>query len=266
MKTLAKRLAKRPLTRILRSLGYKLTPLRPQWPQDFTRADIELCREVGPHTMTSPEATYTMTSPEAIIVLAHAVRHVVANEIPGAFVECGVWKGGSMMAVARTLLNLGRDDRALYLFDTFEGMSEPTRDDVRWTGEPASDLLAHEMKDERSCIWAWAPLLAVQQAVHSVGYPPENIHFVEGKVEETIPREAPEQIALLRLDTDWYESTRHELTHLYPRLAVGGVLIIDDYGWWRGARKATDEYFQAHPPAPLLVRIDDAGRRIAVKL
>jgi hypothetical protein len=84
----------------------------------------------------------------------------------------------------------------------------------------------------------------------SIHYPASRIHFVKGKVEETIPDRAPEGIALLKLDTDWYESTKHELSHLYPRLTVGGVLIIDDYSWWRGAGEATDEYFREHGPAP----------------
>ena len=93
----------------------------------------------------------------------------------------------------------------------------------------------------------------------SLGSGPERIHFVEGKVEDTIPAHAPERIALLRLDTDWYESTRHELEHLYPRLSRGGVLIIDDYGHWQGARQAVDEYFgDAH--AALLNRIDYTAR------
>ena len=81
-----------------------------------------------------------------------------------------------------------------------------------------------------------------------------------GKVEQTIPAAAPPSIALLRLDTDWYESTRHELEYLFPRLAIGGVLIIDDYGWWAGARRAVDEYFGAHSAPILLNIIDDTGR------
>jgi hypothetical protein len=86
-----------------------------------------------------------------------------------------------------------------------------------------------------------------------------------GKVEDTIPADIPEKIALLRLDTDWYESTKHELIHLFPRLQKGGVLIIDDYGFWKGARKAVDEYFAENNIQILLNRIDDTGR-MAIKL
>jgi O-methyltransferase len=247
---------KRGVRRALGSLGVEVTRVRPPWPRDFQQAEIDLYREVAP---------YTMTTPEAIYALAEGVRYVVSTQIPGAIVECGVWRGGSMMAVARMLLDLGQTDIDLYLFDTFEGMPEPTEKDVCWTGSTAEVLLAREPKEEESLLRARAPIDHVHHAVHSVPYPASKIHFVKGKVEDTIPGQAPSQIALLRLDTDWYESTKHELVHLYPRLAVGGVLILDDYGWWRGAGQATDEYFRENGPAPLLVRIDDSGCRLAVK-
>jgi hypothetical protein len=242
--------------RVLNDLGYEITRTESPspWPPDFQQPEIGLYKEVAPYTMTSPEAVYA---------LAQAVRYVVSSQVPGAIVECGVWKGGSMMAVARTLLDLDQTDIDLYLFDTFEGMTEPTEKDIMWTGETAEALLAREPKE--SALRALAPLDHVQQVMHSVPYPPSKIHFVKGKVEDTVPKQAPDKIALLRLDTDWYESTRHELVHLYPRLAPGGVLLLDDYGWWRGAGLATDEYFRDNGPAPLLVRIDDEGRRVAVK-
>jgi O-methyltransferase len=249
-------LLKRRAGHFLGGRGYEITRIGADssWPPDFQQRDIDLCKEVAPYTMTPPEAVYA---------LASAVRHICANEVPGAIVECGVWKGGSMLAVARTLLELERNDVHLYLFDTFEGMSEPTDKDVMWTGQRADELLARESVDSK--LWARAPLDQVRDLMHSSRYPQSRIHFVKGKVEETIPAQAPEQIALLRLDTDWYESTKHELVHLYPRLAPGGVLILDDYGWWRGAGRATDEYFHENGPPPLLVRIDHEGRRVAVK-
>ena len=104
----------------------------------------------------------------------------------------------------------------------------------------------------------------VRETVLGSGYPESRVHLVAGPVEETIPGEAPSSIALMRLDTDWYESTKHELHHLYPRLQAAGVLLIDDYGHWEGARRAVDEYFADNPPRPLLGRIDYTGR-VAVK-
>jgi O-methyltransferase len=249
-------LLKRRAKQFVHSLGYEVrrADSSSQWPLDFQQRDIDLYEEVSP---------YTLTPPPAVAALADAVRYVCANEVPGAIVECGVWRGGSMRAVARTLLDAGETDTDLYLFDTFEGMSEPTDEDVMWTGERADAVLARESRD--SNFWARASLDQVREVMFALPYPMSRIHFVEGKVEDTIPDQAPDEIALLRLDTDWYESTKHELLHLYPRLVPGGVLILDDYGWWRGAGRATDEYFQEHGPAPLLVRIDPEGRRVAVK-
>ncbi len=222
-------------------------------PLDFEDADIELWNRVAPYTMTTPSRVYA---------LVRAVEYVARRPVPGALVECGVWRGGSMMAVALTLLELGVTDRDLYLFDTFSGMTEPENEDVKLTGERAADLLAQEGQD--SHVWAIATLDEVREAMLGVGYPEERIHFVQGPVEETLPEHAPAEIALLRLDTDWYASTRHELVHLYPRLVQGGVLVLDDYGYWQGARQAVDEYVAENGLALLLNRVDNNGR-VALK-
>jgi hypothetical protein len=207
---------------------------------------------------------FTMTSPERIVAVCKAVEYVVTNRIPGDFVECGVWRGGSSMAAALALSRFEARDVGLHLYDTFEGMSAPGEHDLQaQSGRSAADLLARAEKDER--IWCVASLEDVQRNLASTAYPAGRITYVQGKVEETIPGHVPDQISILRLDTDWYDSTAHELAHLYPRLAVGGVLIIDDYGYWAGARKAVDDYFAANRPAPLLNRIDGTGR-IAVKV
>jgi cephalosporin hydroxylase len=204
---------------------------------------------------------FTMTSPERILALREAVRHIVRHKVPGAIVECGVWKGGSMMATARTLLALGQK-RNLFLFDTFCGMTTPEAIDRDLAGHPAADLL--NAPSPSALIRAASPLDEVQQNMASTGYDPALVKYVVGPVEETVPAQAPDQIALLRLDTDWYASTAHELQHLYPRLAAGGILIIDDYGHWQGARRAVDE-FLAETRTPLFLhRIDYTGR-IGVK-
>ncbi|HEY8377853.1 MAG TPA: TylF/MycF/NovP-related O-methyltransferase [Nannocystis sp.] len=202
---------------------------------------------------------YTMTSTERMYALYQAARYVVRAKIPGDFVECGVWKGGSAMVAALTFLELGDTSRHLYLYDTFEGMTEPSARDVSIRGHnPLRDWQRIRGSDDR--IYCRNTLADSTQSVGSTGYPPERVHFVKGKVEETIPGTIPEQIAILRLDTDWYASTHHELVHLYPRLVRGGVLIIDDYGHWRGAREAVDDYFAAQGITPLLQRIDYTGR------
>ena len=165
---------------------------------------------------------WTMTSYFRIFALVVAVRYVVDRDVPGDMVECGVWRGGSMQAVARTLLGRGVSDRDLHLFDTFEGMPEPTDEDRRVGGPPARELLESSPQTARS-IWAIADLPDVQAGMSRTGYPADRIHYHAGLVQDTIPAQAPEQIALLRLDTDWYESTRHELAHLYDRVPSGGV-------------------------------------------
>jgi hypothetical protein len=221
----------------------------PPLPTDFSESDKALCEFVRP---------FTMTGPERVIYLARAVEYVIRNGIPGAFVECGVWRGGSMMCVAHTLLRLGVSDRNLFLFDTFEGMPPPEHVDRLYDGTPAINVLAVSEKD--SLYWAYAGLEEVKRNMRRTRYPAERIHYVRGRVEDTIPGQAPDTIALLRLDTDWYSSTHHELVHLYPRLHVNGVAVIDDYGWWRGSQKAVDEYFTTLKCPPLLHRIDETAR------
>ncbi len=239
----------------LSAFGYKLVRK-----QAATNEARNLPVELDQHDRANIVAAqpYTMTSPERLAALVLAIRHIVRNQISGSIVECGVWKGGSMVAAARTLAHLDDRTRELYLFDTFEGMPPPTEHDRSLDGRSAAEQLASDRPD--GVIRAIAHLDVVKAAMATTGYDPARIHYLKGKVEETIPGAAPDRIALLRLDTDWYESTRHELMHLYPRLVPGGVLIIDDFGHWQGARRAVDEYFGGMCPAPLLNVIDYTGR------
>ncbi|MFP5578411.1 MAG: TylF/MycF/NovP-related O-methyltransferase [Acidimicrobiia bacterium] len=209
---------------------------------------------------------FTMASDERLLATIDAVRHVVGRGVPGALVECGVWRGGSVLAMVRTLQELGVDDRDVWCFDTFTGMTAPGDADVSRYSPPATETWADaSARGERP----WGGYFdagvfgrdQVAELLAGTGYPVERIHLVAGPVEDTIPADAPDDIALLRLDTDWYESTRHELEHLYPRLRSGGVLIVDDYGHWEGAARATDEYFASgEVPRPLLARTDYTGR------
>ena len=163
-----------------------------------------------------------------------------------------------MMAAALALLARGDTTRQLYLYDTYEGMSAPTDKDISHDGVSAAAQLRQEPRGVG--VWCYAGLEDVRKNLCSTGYPKDKIHFIKGKVEQTIPRTLPSGLALLRLDTDWYESTKHALQHLFPVLQTRGVLILDDYGHWLGARKAVDEYFQAPKSKPYLHRIDCTGR------
>jgi hypothetical protein len=225
----------------------------PPLPADYDPELVDTIRRVRRHTMTSHLRQ---------AALRDAVEHVESNRVPGAIVECGVWRGGSMMAVAITLMRRSATRRDLYLFDTFAGMTEPTEADVdsAYDGYAVASRWRRGATPDGGSNWGRASVDEVRRNMESTGYPAERIHYVQGPVEETIPASAPDSIAVLRLDTDWYASTRHELEHLYPRLSVAGVLIVDDYGHYAGARRAVDEYFTEHGNRPFLHRVDYTGR------
>lgn len=203
-----------------------------------------------------------MTSPERLFALCEAVRHILRAAVPGDIVECGTWKGGSMMAAAKTLLSMGQK-RNLVLFDTFQGMPAPESIDRDFAGRAAAELM--KSPSTAAALSCRSALDEVQCNMRSTNYDQQLVHYVSGLVEDTLPEQAPSQISLLRLDTDWYSSTKHELEHLFPRLAIGGILIIDDYGHWQGARRAVDEFLAATGHPLFLQRIDYTGR-IGVKL
>ena len=227
-----------------------------QYPSDFTQEEIEIIESVK---------DYTLTSARRIKTLINSVHYIVDNKIEGSIVECGVWKGGSIMAVAKTLMSLNNFDRDLYLFDTFEGMTDPTDFDISVRNEKAFEVMQKAKVKGDELTLSIVSLDQVKKAVFSTGYTKEKFHFIKGKVEDTLQKQAPQKISLLRLDTDWYESTKNELIYLFPRLAKGGVLIIDDYGYWTGSKKAVDEYFNEKNIPFLINRIDSSGR-IGVKI
>jgi O-methyltransferase len=203
---------------------------------------------------------------DAAYALWQAVEYVVRCDVPGDFVECGVFRGGSTGLAAAAFAHFGGRPRQLYLYDTYEGMTAPTARDVDFAGRTPQE---HLKTWGASTIGQMAnsPIEQVRANVLQSGLPAERFVFVKGRVEETIPGTVPPgPIAILRLDTDWYESTRHELVHLFPRLASGGVLIVDDYGFWKGSRDACDEYFKEHGIRILLSRVDRAGAVMGVKV
>ena len=211
------------------------------------RALYEQCRQ------------YTMTSWERLYALYKSVQYLVENKIPGDIVECGVWRGGSMKLSAHVLLALGVTDRNLFLYDTFEGMTEPDPEvDVDASGNKAANDWLEVQR--RGVKWSYAPIEEVRDVIAGTGYPMDKVVFVKGPVEDTIPATVPDRISLLRLDTDWYSSTKHEIEHLYPRLSAHGVLLLDDYGHYQGARRAIDEYFDRVGKRPFLTRIDYSCR------
>jgi O-methyltransferase len=237
----------RKLDQQLRRRGFSIVSTR----NDRGTADIDTDEEfLRLYDFCRP---YTLTSKERMYALYCSIKYVHDNEIPGDIVECGVWKGGSMMLAAKLLKDAKSTDRRIYFYDTFKGMTEPTDDDVDLDGVAAAPSMKKALEKQDN--WGGIPIEEVQENLSKVGYPRDNLVFVKGDVCQTIPDIVPEKISVLRLDTDWYESTRHELLHLYPLLSPSGVLLIDDYGHYQGARKATDEFLDLNRPL-LLSRID----------
>lgn len=238
-----------------RRLGIQISRINPnaiRLPVEATTADAELIASLRPFTMTSPERIWS---------LMNAVRYLQNQKVPGDFVECGVWRGGSVMAMAKTLLQMGESNRDLWLYDTFEGMTPPSSKDVEAvTGRTAEKLLESTPVSDGDNVWCVADLTDVQRNIASTDYPRNQTNFIKGDVAQTLQEQFPKEIALLRLDTDWYESTKVELEVLYPLLNVGGVCILDDYGHWQGARAAVDEYFNDLGHRPYMHPIDFSGR------
>ncbi|MCC7301946.1 MAG: class I SAM-dependent methyltransferase [Bacteroidia bacterium] len=249
---------RRPLKYLVRSFGYDIIKKGVHPEEGEIPADLH---GTGFGDLFMRVKNASVTSVEPLYHLYEAVQHTTRAALPGVFVECGVWKGGSAMMMALSLLKNNKTDREIWMYDTFEGMSAPGEMDVDFRGDSASDLLSTQPKGmEYKNVWCVSPLEEVQANMNETGYPKDKMKFIRGKVEDTIPGTLPGQIALLRLDTDWYSSTLHELIHLYPLLVSGGILIIDDYGHWKGARKAVDEYFATLEHPPMLHRIDYSVR------
>lgn len=220
-------------------------------PFDFTEEESKLVASVQ---------KFTMTDGERIIGLQRAVRYICDNEVPGDFVECGVWKGGSSM-VAAIEFKKREDYRDLFLLDSYD-MPIPAPLEID------KDVNGHNIfggATETQPYWNAATVEEVRSNILSTGYPERNLKIVKGLVSKTIPSETPDSICILRLDTDTYESTKHEMEQLYPSLSSGGILIVDDYGTHSGARKAVEDYFSGAGSRPMITRLDNSGV-IAVKI
>ncbi|MDJ0847544.1 MAG: TylF/MycF/NovP-related O-methyltransferase [Myxococcota bacterium] len=223
-----------PLRRAIKTLGARRRFARKL--RDFDDEAQAIMRRVRPYTLLGPEKLFSLIS---------SVRYVVRHGVPGDLVECGVFRGGAVMAAALTLESLGVRDRSLFLYDTFSGMTRPTEQDYGLVDEPdALRDFERLQTGPDSSDWVRASLEEVRRNVAGVPYPSDRFVFVPGKVEDTLPGRMPDRVAILRLDTDWYDSTRHEMQHLFPRLVPGGILIVDDYYNWAGNRRAVDEYLE----------------------
>lgn len=174
---------------------------------------------------------YTSVSQERIINVLNLIDNVHKNNIPGDFIEIGVWKGGLIMAMALKCIQLGID-RKIHAYDTFEGMTNPTYDDVDMNNQHAINIF-----EKVKCV---SLLEETKANINKANY--SNIEYHVGDILKTDAKVIPRKIALLRLDTDWYESTKFELENFEKNVVKEGFIIIDDYGHWKGCRKAVDEF------------------------
>ena len=254
-----KSILKNSIRSLFKSFGYSLSKIEQTMAVELDEFDVKLIKFVL-------EKKYSMASVPRLINTVKSCRYVVENEIAGDFVECGVWRGGNGILAKKLFEKMG-SDKNVWMFDTFPGMTKPTSVDVRaGTKISAQNQFAESQKGDYTD-WCYASLNEVKQNCSDSSLDVRAFRFVEGDICKTLllPDNVPNKIIILRLDTDWYESTKIELEVLYPRLNNSGVLIIDDYGHWEGARKAVDEYFSSATYKPLFNVIDYTGRS-AIKL
>ena len=255
---------KKLINRVLSKFGYKIENVRKNsvnnsFPVELNNAECEIIDYVMNNKLT-------MVSYERLWTTVMTCKYVLDNEIDGDFVECGVWRGGNAIAAAE-IFKLYKSDKKVWLFDTFKGMSPPTDDDVGILDKKPAKYKYNSLKNETHNKWCYASLEDVRKNFASRNLT-SNVFFIQGDVSQTLNGIATEQldkISVLRLDTDWYESTKKEIEVLYPKLTFGGCLIIDDYGHWSGSKKAIDEYFNKYKKRPFLQYIDYTGR-VGVKI
>mgnify|MGYP000866007847 CR=1 FL=1 len=167
------------------------------------------------------------------------------NKIEGDIVECGVFKGANCRFICDYLKSINNENINIFLYDTFEGMPSASINDINIFTKKNYNFYLKKMQknNEVDNFHKYENIENVKKLLLQTNYNNNKIHFIKGLVEKTIPKTIPNKISLLILDTDYYDSTKHELHHLYPLVEKGGIIIIDDYGTWSGVKKAVDEYF-----------------------
>jgi O-methyltransferase len=202
---------------------------------------------------------FTMTSEERIISLFESLEYIRINNIEGDFVECGVWKGGNILGMMEYLSHYNITDRNIWLYDTFNGMTDPEEEDIDFNNTRANDII-----DNIRC---YSNLEEVKMNLSASNLPKDLLVYVIGDICETLnyQKNIPKKISILRLDTDWYKSTKKEMEILYPRLTNNGVLIVDDYGHWKGSKKAVDDYIEEKKLNLEIEKIDYTGIKIIKK-
>ena len=244
------KLVKNIILKLIHSYGYRLikasTPNSIEEINKYEKELIETCSK------------YSMTTSLNMWSLLQSFYYIKNNNIEGDFVECGVWKGGNLILLQK-LMEKYKIKKNIFAYDTFEGMPEPTNLDFKYDGSDGRQIFKHKKNNDIK--WVYSSIDEVKKNLSTNCKSKKNIKLIKGMVEKTLMKKnnIPEKISILRLDTDFYESTKIEMKILFPRLVKGGVLIIDDYGNWLGARKAIDEYFE-NKTKPFLHFVDHSSR------
>ena len=161
--------------------------------------------------------------------------------------------GKHPILACNTILRNNLDIIDIYMFDTYEGLTKPGKYDyssadpvLRMNNQKVIKTWKAHQTGENSSTWCYSSLEDVKKNVYKTKYPKDKLHFIKGDVMKTLleKQTIPDKISVLRLDTDWYESSKFELEKLYHKVVEGGIVILDDYFQWEGQRRATDEFFQ----------------------
>lgn len=182
---------------------------------------------------------YTMSSRLKLRSLKSLAELLNQNQVPGDFVECGTFKGGSAAVISTALTS----ERKIWLFDSFEGLPD-VKEEV--DGADSKDWVGKCRAAEED----------VLEALKTVGVSPEQYLIRKGWFQDTFKQTLPEQVALLHCDADWYDSVLLTLETFYDRIPPGGVVVLDDFGWWEGCREAFYDFCGKRNEKPLLERVD----------
>jgi O-methyltransferase len=259
------------ISKLLAALKHRLSPQRPDKSAPAPLNHIsyaELNEEERALITRAISSQLSMTSENNLATTALACKYILKNQIEGDFMECGVWRGGHSIIAASMLRNT---DKKIYMLDTFSGMTQPDERDVRVIdGQSAESIFTAKRAGPDSSDWCLASLDEVKKNIKGFGLESmierNQTIFIKGKAEDVLrdpSTDLPNKISCLRLDTDWYMSTKAELEVLWPRISLGGILIIDDYSYWDGCMKAVNEYFIN---TKLFLAPIDGSARVAIKV
>ena len=247
------------IQKTLAKFGYIIVKQN-QWRPKQNFESLDISEDIKPKIIGN-----TMLYEIRLVNILLVSEYLLSSKIEGDFVECGVWKGGSVALMAH-FLKIKNEIRDIHLFDCFDDICQP---DSEVDGEKAireaggMDFAKGELKPLKGIYdnhgGAGNEIKVQSLIVNEIGYPSEHVIIHKGWFQDTLPeaRDKIQKIALLRLDGDWYASTMVCLESLYEKVAIGGIVIIDDYECYEGCKRAVDEFLLKINFKPFLIKVDD---------